>query len=58
VEEVEVLDAIHTAARVPAAHVRPATQALASTLEFARLALLAVPLVLTTSVGHATQATP
>jgi hypothetical protein len=58
VEAVEVLDAIHTAALAPAAHARPATLALASTLEFVRLALLAVPRALTMSADPAIQATP
>jgi hypothetical protein len=54
VEEVEVLDATLTAAPVPAAHVRPATLALASTLECALLVLQAVRPALTTSVDRAT----
>jgi hypothetical protein len=54
VEEVEVLDAILTAVLAPAAHARPATLALASTLEFARLALLAAPRAQTTSADPAT----
>jgi hypothetical protein len=53
VEAAEVLDAIHTAALAPAAHVRPAILVRASTLEFARLALQAVRPALTTSADPA-----
>jgi hypothetical protein len=58
VEEVEAVDATLTAVLAPAAHAQPATLALASMLEFVRLALLAVPPALTTSVGHATPDIP
>jgi hypothetical protein len=52
------VDAIHTAARVPAAHAQLVTLALASMLVSVRLAHPAVQPVLTTSVDHATPATP
>jgi hypothetical protein len=58
VEEVEAVDATPTAAHVLAVPVRPVILALALTLEFARLALLAVLPALTMYADPAIQATP